>query len=63
MPVGQAALHYATEHLPDAVKTQQVLDREAYRAHMEETGELLPGMEVTEERETFRVTFGKGEEG
>jgi phage host-nuclease inhibitor protein Gam len=57
-----AAIAYAQECLPEAVKTQAVLDREAYRAHMEETGQLLPGMEVTPEHESFRVSFGKQEE-
>jgi hypothetical protein len=32
------------------------------RAHMETTGELLPGMEVQPEHETFKVTFGKKED-
>jgi hypothetical protein len=57
-----AALHYATEHLPDAVKTQTVLDSARYRRLVEETGELLPGVEVTEAHEAFKVTFGKSEE-
>jgi hypothetical protein len=29
---------------------------------VEETGELLPGVEVTPAQEVFRVTFGKREE-
>jgi hypothetical protein len=45
------------------VKTQQVLDTARYRQVVEETGELLPGVEVTEERETFRITFAQAEEG
>jgi hypothetical protein len=39
-----AALDYASRCLPDAVKTQAVLGRVAYHAHMEATGEPLPGV-------------------
>jgi len=39
-----AALCYAQENLKGAVKTRVVLDREVYRAHMEATRELLPGV-------------------
>jgi uncharacterized protein YkuJ len=42
------------------------LDGTAYRdhatAHFEATGELLPGVERTEEQETFTVRFPKGKE-
>jgi hypothetical protein len=41
-----AALDYASRCLPEAVKTQQVLDTARYRQVGEETGELLPGVEV-----------------
>jgi hypothetical protein len=54
------ALHYATQHLPEAVKTQQVLDTVRYRQVVEETGELLPGVEVVPASEAFRVSFGSG---
>jgi hypothetical protein len=57
-----AALDYASRCLPEAVKTQQVLDTARYRQVVEETGELLPGVEVTPAQEAFRVTFGKREE-
>jgi hypothetical protein len=57
-----AAIDYATRHLSEAVKTQQVLDTARYRKCVEETGELLPGVEMTPEHETFRVSFGKQEE-
>jgi phage host-nuclease inhibitor protein Gam len=57
-----AALDYASRCLPEAVKTQQVLDTARYRQVVEETGELLPGVEVTEAHEAFRVSFGKREE-
>jgi hypothetical protein len=58
-----AALDYATLCLLGAVKTQQVLDMARYRKQVEETGELLPRVEVTEAYETFKVTFGKEERG
>jgi phage host-nuclease inhibitor protein Gam len=57
-----AALDYASRCLPEAVRTQQVLDTARYRQVVEETGELLPGVEVTQAQEVFRVTFGKREE-
>ena len=57
-----AALAYATENLPEAVKTQTVLDTAAYRKAVEASGELLPGVEITEAHEAFRITFGKREE-
>ena len=58
-----AALVYAQENGLPAVKTVVTLDAAAYRAaadaHMQETGELLPGLETTPEHETHRFTFGK----
>jgi phage host-nuclease inhibitor protein Gam len=57
-----AALDYATRCLPEAVKTQQVLDAARYRRIVEETGELLPGVTVVPTSEAFRVSFGKQEE-
>jgi phage host-nuclease inhibitor protein Gam len=57
------ALAYAQENGLPAVKTAVTLDAAAYRAaadaHMQETGELLPGMETTPEHEAHRLTFGK----
>src|SRR5262249_46623873 len=55
-------LAYAQEHLPEAVKTQQVLDTARYRQVVEETGEMLPGVEVIPAQESFRVSFGKSQE-
>ena len=57
-----AALDYATRHLPEAVRTQTVLDSARYRRLVEETGELLPGVEIVPAQEAFRVSFGKSEE-
>jgi hypothetical protein len=45
-----------------AVKTQTVLDAARYRRVVEETGELLPGVEVVPAQKAFRVSFGKTEE-
>jgi|SRR5579871_3509117 len=57
-----AALVYAQDNGLSAVKTVVSLDVAAYRAtaeaHMQETGELLPGVETTPEHETHRLTFG-----
>ncbi len=56
------ALVYAQDNGLSAVKTVVTLDAAAYRAqaeaHMQETGELLPGVETTPEHETHRLTFG-----
>ena len=41
---------------------QTVLDAGRYRQIVQETGELLPGVEVIPAHETFRVSFGKQEE-
>jgi phage host-nuclease inhibitor protein Gam len=58
-----AALVYAQDSGLPAVKTVVTLDAAVYRAeaerHMQETGELLPGVETTPEHETHRLTFGK----
>ncbi len=57
------ALVYAQESGLPAVKTVVTLDTAAYQAeaeaHLQETGELLPGVETTPEHETHRLTFGK----
>jgi hypothetical protein len=60
-----AALVYAQDNGLLAVKTVVTLDAAAYcaaaDAHMQETGELLPGMETAPEHKTHRLTFGKSE--
>ncbi len=60
-----AALQFAQERLPEAVKVVQTLDMGAYREaaakRLQETGEVLPGCEPTPEREAFSVKFGKAE--
>jgi hypothetical protein len=57
-----AALDYAIRCLPEAVKMQAVLDTAGYRQVVEETGEMLPGVEVVPASESFRVSFGKAED-
>ena len=47
------AFDYATRHLPEAVKTQQVLDTARYRQVVEETGEMLPGVESARRMRRF----------
>lgn len=37
------------------------LDVAAYRDYAKETGEMLPGIEVTPQHETVKITFGKEE--
>ena len=54
-----AALDYAKAHLPDAVRVTETLDGQAYRAAIDATGELLPGVLVEPERESFTLSFGK----
>jgi len=54
-----AALDHAMAHVPDAVDTICVLSPVAYRRVVEETGEILPGIETTPERESFSIRFGK----
>jgi hypothetical protein len=60
-----AALDYAKRCQPEVVHTHTVLDTARYqewaRDVLQKTGELLPGVEVTPEHETFRLTFGKSE--
>lgn len=55
----QAALDYARQHLPDAVKVSESLHTDTYRAAVEARGELLPGCDQEPERETFTLSFGK----
>ncbi len=60
-----AALRFATESLPALVITKQELDRAAYldeaKRRLEETGELMEGIERVPERETFTVSFAAAE--
>lgn len=56
-----AALAYAKEHCPDMVKVQTIerLDAKRYTDLMKSTGEVLPGVERTLERESVTIEFGK----
>jgi len=60
-----AALQFAQETLLGAVKSVRTLDTTVYRElaekHLQETGEVLPGVETTLARESFSVKFGKAE--
>ena len=60
-----AALRYAAESLPALVVTRQELDRAAYleeaKRRLEETGELMEGIDITPEKESFTVSFAKEE--
>ena len=55
------ALRYAADNLPALVVTRRELDRAAYldeaKRLLEETGELMEGIERIPERETFTVSF------
>lgn len=61
-----AALAYAQEHRPSCIKTVYDLDTSAYRDIAERVanhdGEVLPGVEVSPERENFHIKQGKKEE-
>lgn len=61
------AIEHARAEGWDVVKTVESLDAEGYKqqaaAALAETGEVLPGVEIVPERESFRVTFGKGKGG
>lgn len=61
------AIEHARAQGWDAIKTTETLDADRYKkeaaAARQETGELLPGMELTEERESFTIRFGKAAEG
>jgi phage host-nuclease inhibitor protein Gam len=56
-----AALQFAQEALPSVVRTVQSLDSGAYREaaieRLKATGEVLPGVETTPERDNFTVKF------
>jgi phage host-nuclease inhibitor protein Gam len=60
-----AALSYAASVLPGLIQTVTTLDRAAYRdmavQRLNETGELLPGVEATPERESFTIRFPSAE--
>lgn len=62
----QVAMQYARQSAPACVVTTEKLDASAYKMEAEralqQTGEVLPGIEVQTEREAFRVSFGKAEE-
>lgn len=62
------AIEYAQAQGWDVVRSVETLDGEAYRqqaaAVLHETGEVLPGIEIVPERESFSVKFGaKGKGG
>lgn len=64
------ALHTAKLVAPDAVvevPATETLDKKRFleyaSARFEETGELLPGIERTEERQSFSVKFASGKGG
>ena len=61
-----AALRYAADNLPALVAIRQELDRAAYldeaKRRLEETGELMEGVERVPERETFSISFAGPEE-
>lgn len=52
-----AVFEWAEVDLPDAIKTQTVrkLDKDAVREHVRETGEVVPGVELVPDRESFSV--------
>lgn len=56
------AITTARAVLPEAIQTVEHFDKAAYLAHakttLETTGELLPGIETTEERTSFSIKFG-----
>jgi|GEM_PF-4960777 hypothetical protein len=58
----QDAITTAKAILPEAVSTVEKLDTTAYRKYAEsklhETGEILPGCEITEASETFSIQTG-----
>lgn len=57
------AIEYARSQGWDVIRTVECLDSEGYRrqaaALLTETGEVLPGIEIVPERESFSVRFGK----
>lgn len=59
----EAAFEHARTCLPDLIETKQALKVADYGKLARETGEMLPGIEVTPEHETMSIRFsGNGEE-
>ena len=58
-----AAMVWAHENAPLLLKVEQVtkLDRKAYLALVKEDGEILPGVEVVPDRESFSIKFKESE--
>ena len=58
-----AALSYALVHMPSVVQAIPKLSNEDYKQEAErclrEDGELLPGMEMVDDRESFSIRFAK----
>lgn len=61
-----AALEYAKLHRPEAVKVTESLDAREFTAWasetMQATGELIPGVEIKPERESFSIKFKEEKE-
>jgi len=61
------AIEYARGQGWNVIHTVETLDAEGYKreaaAALAETGEVLPGVEIVPERESFSVKFGKGKGG
>jgi hypothetical protein len=61
-----AALEYAKLHRPEAVKVTESLDARDFTAWasetMQATGELIPGVEIKPERESFSIKFKEEKE-
>lgn len=60
-----AALRYASESLRACIITKEELNRAAYleeaQYRLDTTGELLAGVDITPEKESFTVSFAKEE--
>ena len=50
-----AALAWARQALPQAVRVEESVDRHTIRAYVERTGELPPGVEIKPDEERFGV--------
>lgn len=59
-----AAMEFALQSRPEAVRTVQSLDTTAYRQWAESRlavdGEIIPGVEYLPDRESFSIKFGGG---
>jgi phage host-nuclease inhibitor protein Gam len=59
----EAAIAWAEENAQNLVETRKVLDGRLFnslaKTLLQETGEPLPGIEISPEREAFGVKFGK----